>query len=240
MGASVTPSPTQAAFDGTPLAPLDPFIVPSLRAPRPEYGFVPVDPLTLNLPSVGNFLPSTGNTQFGFPTPTPLPTLLPYPTSPPLLPEPEPTRFGLPTFAPFEAVGTVPYTLEEAAECAPEAFPVDGILTQRFTPSHPGIDIAVNLGTPVRATHSGQVIYAGWNDDGYGYLAIVRSGPFITYYGHNTSFNVTSGDFVGRGSILAWSGNTGNSSGPHVHYETRISDTPVDPFTFENRGFAGC
>src|SRR5690606_40058231 len=61
------------------------------------------------------------------------------------------------------------------------------------------------------ATHSGQVIFADWSDVGYGYLVIIQNSQFITYYAHNTSFNVNSGDFVGRGSVVAWSGSTGNS-----------------------------
>jgi murein DD-endopeptidase MepM/ murein hydrolase activator NlpD len=98
----------------------------------------------------------------------------------------------------------------------------------------------VPLGTPVIATHSAQVIFAGWSDIGYGYLVILQSGPYITYYAHNTSFNVTEGQYVGAGSIISWSGSTGNSSGPHVHYETRINDIPVDPLTFGNRGYSTC
>jgi murein DD-endopeptidase MepM/ murein hydrolase activator NlpD len=51
---------------------------------------------------------------------------------------------------------------------------------------------------------------------------------------------VTEGQYVGAGSIISWSGSTGNSSGPHVHYETRINDIPVDPLTFGNRGYSTC
>ncbi|MEL7235367.1 MAG: M23 family metallopeptidase, partial [Chloroflexota bacterium] len=69
---------------------------------------------------------------------------------------------------------------------------------------------------------------------------ILQSGAFITYYAHNTSFNVEPGQAVGKGSIIAWSGNTGNSTGPHVHYETRLNDIPVDPLTFDNRGYYSC
>ncbi|RMG83030.1 MAG: M23 family metallopeptidase, partial [Chloroflexi bacterium] len=124
--------------------------------------------------------------------------------------------------------------------CAPSGLPVGGVLTQRFHVYHAGIDLGVPLGTAVRATHSGKVIFAGWSDVGYGYLVILQNGPFITYYAHNTSFNVTVDQLVGKGSIIAWSGSTGNSSGPHVHYETRINDIPVDPLTFSSRGYSSC
>ena len=124
--------------------------------------------------------------------------------------------------------------------CAPTGLPLDGILTQRFHRYHSGIDIGVPSNTPVLATHSGQVTFADWSDIGYGYLVIIQNAQFITYYAHNTSFNVNSGDLVGQGSIVAWSGSTGNSSGPHVHYETRINDIPVDPLTFSSRGYQSC
>ncbi|MBC7869664.1 MAG: M23 family metallopeptidase, partial [Chitinophagaceae bacterium] len=133
-----------------------------------------------------------------------------------------------------------PYEVPQNVDCAPSGNPVDGLLTQRFHIGHPGIDLALPIGSPVKATQSAQVIFAGWSEIGYGYLIILQSGPFITYYAHNTSFNVVVGDFVGKGSIVSWSGSTGNSSGPHVHYETRINDVPVDPQTFENRGYASC
>jgi murein DD-endopeptidase MepM/ murein hydrolase activator NlpD len=113
-------------------------------------------------------------------------------------------------------------------------------LTQSFSIYHSGIDIGVPLGTPVLATMSGQVTFADWSPVGYGYLVIIQSGSFITYYGHNTSFNVTSGQTVRKGSVISFSGSTGNSSGPHVHYETRIDDVPVDPQTFESRGYPSC
>jgi murein DD-endopeptidase MepM/ murein hydrolase activator NlpD len=102
------------------------------------------------------------------------------------------------------------------------------------------MDIGIPLGTPVLVTHSGVVTFAGWSEIGYGYLVIVQNQQFITYYAHNTSFNVTVNQYVAKGSIIAFSGSTGNSSGPHVHYETRINDVPVDPMTFEDRGFATC
>jgi murein DD-endopeptidase MepM/ murein hydrolase activator NlpD len=117
---------------------------------------------------------------------------------------------------------------------------VSGVLTQRYHRWHIGIDLGVPLNTPVVASHSGTVTFAGWSDIGYGYLVIVQSGSFITYYAHQTSLNVVAGQSVARWSVLGWSGSTGNSSGPHVHYETRINDVPVDPLTFEQRGYGTC
>ncbi|GAB4520466.1 MAG: hypothetical protein OHK0046_30770 [Anaerolineae bacterium] len=230
---------------GTPVArffQLDPAIVPYLEAGQPSYGAIPLDAISPELQPVGAYLPSSGNALFQLALPTPLPTPLPYPTSPPL-PLPALSQVLVPTVPAFTDSGTprtVPYVVEANTECAPAGLPVDGLLTQRFHIYHSGIDIGVPLATPVISTHSGQVTFAGWNDFGYGYLVIVQSGSFITYYAHNTSFNVSEGQFVGKGSIIAWSGSTGNSTGPHVHYETRINDIPVDPLTFEGRAYGTC
>lgn len=229
---------------GTPVArfsQVDPAIVDYLDFGQPGYSAVPLDALGLDIQPVGAYLPRSGNMQFQLAAPTALPTPLPYPTSPPL-PLPYAPDVVLPTVPAFTEDGrprTIPYEPSEY-DCAPEGNPVEGILTQRFHLYHSGIDIGVSLGTPMLATHSGQVTYADWSDVGYGYLVILQSGAFITYYAHNTSFNVSVGQFIGKGSIIAWSGSTGNSTGPHVHYETRINDIPVDPLTFEGRGYGSC
>ncbi len=239
----VTTVPPLAGTEVARFFQLDPAIIDYLDNGQPSYGVVPLDALGLNIQPVGAYLPSAGNTQFSLAAPTPLPTPLPYPTSPPL-PLPFVPDTVLPTLVPPTNVAgaprTLPYEVPQNVDCAPAGNPVEGLLTQRFHLGHPGIDLALPIGSPVKATHSGQVIFAGWSEIGYGYLVILQSGPFITYYAHNTSFNVVLADFVGKGSIVSWSGSTGNSSGPHVHYETRINDVPVDPQTFENRGYASC
>ena len=222
---------------------IDPAIIAFLDNNPRNTDILPVDALGMDIQPIGVYLPRSGNTQFELALQaTALPTPLPYPTSPPL-PLPYVPELILPTVAPFTEDGTPrtePYTIAPNADCAPSGNPVEGILTQRFHASHSGIDIAAPLSTPVLSTQSGQVTYADWSEIGYGYLVIIQSGAFITYYAHNTSFNVSVGQLVGRGSIVAWSGNTGNSSGPHVHYETRINDVPVDPLTFESRGYPSC
>ena len=237
-------------FDLTPVAPLpgtpiarfarvNPEIVTYLDYPQTEYGEVALDILGVDIQPVGAYLPRTGNIQFEIIEATPLPTPLPYPTSEPL-PLPALPNQILPTIPAVNEDGTPRVLAYTGDTCAPEGRPVDGILTQRFHLYHGGIDLSAALGTPVIATHSGQVVFADWSDVGYGYLVVLQNGPFITYYAHNLSFNVSLNQFVGKGSILAWSGSTGNSSGPHVHYETRINDVPVDPLTFEARGYSSC
>jgi murein DD-endopeptidase MepM/ murein hydrolase activator NlpD len=212
-----------------------------------ENGYDPAeqDLFSFAVQPIGNYLPRSGDNPFVLNAPTEAPTPFPYPTTPPL-PIPGIPGMIMPTLVPTslvetEAERTVPVPLEiEWLECAPAGLPVSGPFTQRFHRYHLGVDIGVRVNTPVVATHSGQVVYADWNPIGYGYLVILQSGPFITYYAHNTSFNVVQGQTVGKGSILAWSGNTGNSTGPHVHYETRVNDINVDPLTFENRGYGTC
>jgi murein DD-endopeptidase MepM/ murein hydrolase activator NlpD len=115
-------------------------------------------------------------------------------------------------------------------------WPVHGVVTSgfgwRWGRMHEGIDIAVGSGTPVVAAASGTVIVAGWLG-GYGNLVVIDHGNGIaTAYGHNTAVTVGPGQFVGQGQLIAYSGNTGNSTGPHVHFEVRINGVPVDPFGY--------
>jgi murein DD-endopeptidase MepM/ murein hydrolase activator NlpD len=230
-----------------PLPPVDPAIIAYLQNGLPEYRAMPLAVSGANVPPIGAYLPRTGNTQYELP-PTVIPPVatLPYPTSPPIPPTlPLPTIVVTPTLdlvatvLAFDAAVT-PSAFSYSGSCAPSGLPVEGILTQYFTGYHSGIDLGAPLGTPVLATQSGIVTWADWNTFGYGNLVIIQSDHYITYYAHNTSFNVLLGQFVPKGALIAFSGSTGHSSGPHVHYETRIDDVPVDPLTFEARGFGTC
>jgi murein DD-endopeptidase MepM/ murein hydrolase activator NlpD len=101
-----------------------------------------------------------------------------------------------------------------------------------FGTQHPGVDFAAKTGTDVKATADGKVILVGW-DDIYGKLvALDHENGYTTYYGHNSKILVNPGDVVRRGQVIALSGNTGRSSAPHLHYEIRKDDVPVDPQTF--------
>jgi murein DD-endopeptidase MepM/ murein hydrolase activator NlpD len=115
-------------------------------------------------------------------------------------------------------------------------WPVSGPVTSGFGPRwgrmHEGIDIAVPEGTPVRAAAAGTVIYAGWLG-GYGNLVVVdHGGGLSTAYAHNSSFAASVGQSVAAGEVVAYSGNTGNSSGPHVHFEVRVGGSAVDPLAY--------
>jgi murein DD-endopeptidase MepM/ murein hydrolase activator NlpD len=115
-------------------------------------------------------------------------------------------------------------------------WPVHGVLTSgfgwRWGRMHEGIDLAVPNGTPVVAAAAGTVIIAGWMG-GYGNLVVVDHGGGIsTAYGHNTSVTAGVGQQVAQGQLIAYSGSTGHSTGPHVHFEVRINGGPVDPMGY--------
>lgn len=94
---------------------------------------------------------------------------------------------------------------------------------------HSGQDIEAPSGTPINAAASGTVTYAGWMN-GYGNLVIVDHGDGLTTrYGHQSRIEVKVGQFIMRGQLLGFVGSTGRSTGPHLHYEVRINDHPVDP-----------
>ncbi|MGI8973268.1 MAG: murein hydrolase activator EnvC family protein [Gaiella sp.] len=116
------------------------------------------------------------------------------------------------------------------------AWPVSGPVTSGFGPRwgrlHEGIDISVSEGTPVRAAAAGTVIYSGWLG-GYGNLVVIDHGNGLsTAYAHNSSFASTVGQSVVAGETIAYSGNTGDSSGPHVHFEVRVGGSAVDPLGY--------
>jgi murein DD-endopeptidase MepM/ murein hydrolase activator NlpD len=97
---------------------------------------------------------------------------------------------------------------------------------------HAGIDIPLPVGTPLRAADSGRVAIAGAMG-GYGnYTCIQHSGSMSTCYGHQSSIGVSVGSSVSQGQVIGRSGNTGNSTGPHLHFEVRIGGSPVDPMGY--------
>lgn len=119
----------------------------------------------------------------------------------------------------------------QGSKAVPSGRPVTGRLTQEFHAGHNGLDIAVPVGTPIQTTMDGQVVHAGWNNQGYGNLVIVENGAYRTYYAHLSSIPVSVGDTVNAGEIIGLSGNTGNSTGPHLHYEIRRDKVAINPTT---------
>ncbi|MBZ0291395.1 MAG: LysM peptidoglycan-binding domain-containing M23 family metallopeptidase, partial [Anaerolineae bacterium] len=104
-------------------------------------------------------------------------------------------------------------------------------ITRGFASWHTGIDLAANPGTPVYAANGGVVIFSGWNNYGYGETIVLSHGPFTTVYGHLSSRNVGCGQIVNAGQQIGGVGSSGNSSGPHLHFEIRYLDQPQDPTT---------
>lgn len=118
----------------------------------------------------------------------------------------------------------------QSAESRTQGRPVaGGTLTQGFHAGHNGLDFGVPVGTAVHSTMNGNVVYAGWNDQGYGNLVIVENGSRRTYYAHLSSIPVTLGQTVQANDVIGLSGNTGNSTGPHLHYEIRENGQAIDP-----------
>lgn len=121
-------------------------------------------------------------------------------------------------------------------------WPVNGVITSPFgyrthpifgtTIYHSGIDIGVDEGTPVHAADAGVVVEADWIS-GYGYAVVIDHGNGLsTLYGHNSSLAVSAGQSVSQGEVIAYAGSTGNSTGPHVHFEVRSNGDPVDPMAY--------
>ncbi len=101
-------------------------------------------------------------------------------------------------------------------------WPVLGRITQGYWYGHRAIDIGAPAGSAVLATDGGFISFAGWTDVGYGYLIVVdHANGFATYYAHLSNIYVVEGQAVERGKVIGAVGNTGNSTGPHLHFEVR-------------------
>ena len=97
---------------------------------------------------------------------------------------------------------------------------------------HPGIDIAVDYGTPIKASSTGTVEEAQWNG-GYGrFVSIDHGNGITTCYGHMSAIAVQPGQTVRRGDVIGYAGSSGYSTGPHVHFEVRQNGSPVNPLNF--------
>ena len=102
--------------------------------------------------------------------------------------------------------------------------------SQYFWYGHPGVDIALPEGTTVVASDTGTVTFAGWNIYGFGNLIVVNHGNgFETFYAHLSGISVVPGQIVYQGNVIGSTGNTGNSSGPHIHFEIRANGVQDNP-----------
>ena len=105
----------------------------------------------------------------------------------------------------------------------------NGTWVRGFYAGHSGIDIAAAVGTPIYAANAGPILYSGWNNWGYGNTVVIAHGPFSTLYGHMSSIAVRCGQSVNPGQVIGYVGSTGNSSGPHLHFELRYLNQPRNP-----------
>ncbi len=126
----------------------------------------------------------------------------------------------------------------------PSVWPVTGWITSQFGSRispvagtmkfHEGIDIAAQIGTPVVAPADGIVTRADF-ETGYGNMVEISHGYGLkTVFGHNSRLNVKTGQYVKRGDIISYVGDTGTSTGPHLHYEVRVNNLPVNPVRYLN------
>ncbi len=116
-------------------------------------------------------------------------------------------------------------------------WPVEGRLVDVFDESeakrHMGIDISSPMGTPIKASNAGRVIYSGDAIKGYGNLIILRhSEEYVTIYAHNQVNLVEEGEWVEKGQVIGRVGMSGRASGPHLHFEIRRNNKPLDPMLF--------
>ena len=114
--------------------------------------------------------------------------------------------------------------------------PISGIITSRFgakssirVSNHTGLDIGASIGTPIKAAAAGTVTFSGYKGS-YGYMVVIsHSDEVETYYGHCSKLYVTAGQKVNQGDVIAAVGNTGNSTGPHLHLEIRVNGVAYNP-----------
>lgn len=125
---------------------------------------------------------------------------------------------------------------------APMKWPLEGHITSLFgyrvlpekgyLEFHQGLDIGAWYGTPVKATKAGKVVFAGWRP-GLGWTIVLEHEMgYSTAYGHNSWYFVDPGDLVEEGEVIALSGDSGRSTGPHLHYEIRLNGVPMDPMVY--------
>jgi len=121
------------------------------------------------------------------------------------------------------------------------AWPTKGKITstfgdQRDGRAHRGIDIAAPMGTPIFAAESGQTIFSG-KISGYGKVIVIEHpSGYVSVYAHNSKNLVEAGSWVKRGDQIAEVGDTGRASGPHLHFEIRVNNSPVDPLKYLPKG----
>jgi murein DD-endopeptidase MepM/ murein hydrolase activator NlpD len=131
---------------------------------------------------------------------------------------------------PASSLTSVPEQYSGAMRWPLDAYIVSSEYGERWGKVHKGMDMAAHVGEPVYAIADGEVIYAGDGLRGYGNVVILRHDrKTSSLYAHNSELKVKQGDHVTKGTLVALLGNTGHSTGPHVHFEIRDGDVAVNP-----------
>ena len=113
------------------------------------------------------------------------------------------------------------------------SWPAAGVLTQGYWYGHRAIDIGAPIGSAIWASDAGYVSFAGWTDIGYGYLIVVdHQNGYETYYAHLSDIYVREGETVAMSQVIGAMGSTGNSTGPHLHFEVRVNGYPTNPLIY--------
>jgi len=128
-----------------------------------------------------------------------------------------------------------PKAVKVGTSNGPLSWPLRGVLYARFgrkgKEPHDGIDLAAPAGSPVKTAAPGTTLYAG-EQKGYGLIVIVQhEGELVTLYAHNRDVRVKTGQKVRAGQVVATVGDSGKTSGPHLHFEVRREGVPIDPLT---------
>lgn len=117
--------------------------------------------------------------------------------------------------------------------------PIEGFISKRmesifsnFHKDHGGIDIVAKEGTPIKSAASGVVVFSGWTYEMGNLIIIYHGGDYMTHYGHNQRNIVSKLDIVKRGDVIGFVGNTGMSSGPHLHFELWKGENSIDPLIY--------
>ena len=121
----------------------------------------------------------------------------------------------------------------------PSLAPIEGFISKRMENIfsnvdnlHGGIDIVASEGTPIRATSSGVVVFSGWTYEMGNLIVIYHGDDYITHYGHNQQNIISRLDIIKKGDVIGYVGNTGISSGPHLHFEIWKGDKSIDPLIY--------
>ncbi len=128
----------------------------------------------------------------------------------------------------IDSQAKIPTSLDEGRG-VPSIYPVKGWITQKFSSSHPALDLAAEYGASVVSTMDGEVEFAGTRDTLGKVVEITNANGYKTIYGHLARINAVEGTKVKCGDLIGYVGSTGESSAPHIHYEVRLNGSPDDP-----------